>query len=199
MVFINNNIFKLVLFSFFFGIVLISSIESYPKKFDKKIKKEIKKTFKIDKFDVTIHKDTIRTADENIVVFDILADTKVGFAILTKAKGCLSSGCTSTDIADHDKEGFYEQYYFLTIYNNLGSLLKVKILEYESNYGYEIASGGWLKQFKDRRVGDLQINREIDGITGATISVKTLIQEINYQDLILEELIDDYRNILTDL
>jgi hypothetical protein len=162
----------------------------FPKKFEKKIKKEIRKTFDLKKYDIKVHAGELIAADENIIVLDVLQEGRYhGYALLTKAKGCLVSGCTSTDISEHSKEGFYEEYFFLSIYDIKGILKKVKILEYESNYGYEIASSGWLNQFKDRQVGNLEINGEIDGITGATISVKSLISEVNYQKLIIDELI----------
>ena len=54
-------------------------------------------------------------------------------------------------------------------------------MDYHSEYGYEITARSWLKQFQGLKGGKLRKGYEIDGISGATISVNSIIQSINRQ------------------
>ena len=52
-----------------------------------------------------------------------------------------------------------------------GSVKRVEILEYREPYGYEVRNGRWLRQFAGKRYRDsLQVDREIQNISGATMS-----------------------------
>ena len=54
------------------------------------------------------------------------------------------------------------------------------MLEYSSDYGYEISSKNWLKQFKGFTGCDLKYGgREVDVISGATVSGKSIVSDIS--------------------
>ena len=63
---------------------------------------------------------------------------------------------------------------------------QVKVLEYTSDYGYQIANKGWLKQFQQGE--KFTVNENIDAISGATISVNSFTQGVNYQLNLLTKL-----------
>ena len=52
-----------------------------------------------------------------------------------------------------------------------GNVKRVEIMEYREPYGYEVRNARWLRQFAGKRHGDsLQVDREIQNISGATMS-----------------------------
>ena len=65
----------------------------------------------------------------------------------------------------------------------LGLDLKIidsKVLVYRENWGGEIGSKRWLKQFKNKGKDDrLKYMQDISAISGATISVKSMIETVN--------------------
>ena len=63
------------------------------------------------------------------------------------------------------KHDFFE---FLVIYTPNLEIMKVQILVYRENYGYEIKNRRWLYQFTNRSIDSVQ------AISGATISVNSL-------------------------
>jgi Na+-translocating ferredoxin:NAD+ oxidoreductase RnfG subunit len=64
---------------------------------------------------------------------------------------------------------------FLVIFNLNGQILNTKIIKYREPYGGEISSLNWLNQFTNRTdSSSFKIGKEIDGISGATISVNSV-------------------------
>jgi len=53
--------------------------------------------------------------------------------------------------------------------------------------GCKQTAKSWLKQFVGRKGGDLKVDRQIDGISGATISVHSIVKEINKQQVLLSD------------
>lgn len=155
----------------------------FPDYLQKKVTKQIKKSYKLDEFHTM-------PVDMDSMVFDYdfmeivdSDDTKVGYGIVTLANGCKLGGCMSPDEIDPETE--HEQFYFSTLYDLEGAIVNVKVLEYTSQYGYEITAKSWLKQFIGKKGGELKVDRQIDGISGATISVHSIVKEINKQQVLL--------------
>ena len=64
---------------------------------------------------------------------------------------------------------------YYVLFDNKTEILKVEILHYRENWGAEICSKRWLKQFIGIDTENSQAyNNGIDGISGATISVNSL-------------------------
>jgi len=60
-----------------------------------------------------------------------------------------------------------------------GSVRAVRVLKYRESHGHEVAEPGWLAQFAGRTAQDpLKAGRDIDGITGATLSVVHLSEGV---------------------
>ena len=69
---------------------------------------------------------------------------------------------------------------YLVLYDSMLNVLFVEVLEYKENYGGEISSKRFLKQFQGSNGSkELELERDIDGISGATISVKSILWSIN--------------------
>jgi len=63
------------------------------------------------------------------------------------------------------------------------------VLVYRSTYGGEIMSRSWLKQFIGKTKGEsMEMNKDIDGISGATLSAPSITQGVKDLSLLLAEI-----------
>ena len=68
---------------------------------------------------------------------------------------------------------------FLVILNNEGAIVASKVIKYREAYGSEVGNINWLAQFTHfSDTTDFKIGKNIDGISGATISVNSLSKGI---------------------
>ena len=68
---------------------------------------------------------------------------------------------------------------YYVLFDNKTEILKVEILHYRENWGAEICSKRWLKQFIGIDTKNhLHYNKHIDAISGATISVNSLKYDV---------------------
>ena len=64
---------------------------------------------------------------------------------------------------------------FMVILNIDGEIENVNVIKYREAYGSEVGSKSWLQQFINfNNNSDYNIGKDIDGISGATISVKSI-------------------------
>jgi len=139
------------------------------KSITKKVQKELVKTFG----DKELILETIVIADEvnaklyqkikNNTLFKIIQkEQTIGYAYIDKAP-------SKTDAFD----------YLIILDKNL-IIKKAKVLIYREDYGGEIGSKRWLKQFIGKSSSDkLKYEREIIAISGATISARSMTIAIN--------------------
>lgn len=99
--------------------------------------------------------------------------TEKGFLLLNSAKGR------------------YDYFDYFIITDTALTVLKVKILHYRSLYGGEIANKRWLKQFEGITPNDqLEYSKNIDALSGASISAPSLVNSIQKDMLILNNLVN---------
>jgi len=68
---------------------------------------------------------------------------------------------------------------FLVILNINGDIINTNVIKYREAYGGEVSNKGWLQQFINRdNNSSYNIGGNIDGISGATISVKSMSKGI---------------------
>lgn len=99
-----------------------------------------------------------------------------GYALIRKAKGCQIGGCILPD--KHLASDAYEHFYYLLLFDKKKSVLDIKILKYEPEYGYEISNKKWLSQFIGYSTGTLEYGKDIDAIAGATTSAYSMVEDI---------------------
>ena len=122
-------------------------------------------------------------AEKSHYIFQLMAqDSALGYAVLSRAQGCKVGGCSLSNY----KETSFEEFYYLTVFNKQRKIERVKVIEYTSDHGYEIANKGWLKQFKKGTHFD--VGQNVDGISGATISVNSITHGINQQVELVQQL-----------
>ena len=162
--------------TFILSIFVITAQADPPEKILKKINKEIRSNYP----SIIIEKISIDTIDHNIgsnngykfySYYLEHNNTKVGTIFYTQALGRF-------DLFD-----------FLVIFNNESVIKKVKVIQYLSPHGGEISSKGFLKQFLNKPdAEDYRYLKEINGISGATISGNAITKEINRLHKIVKKL-----------
>ncbi len=154
------------------------------KSIQKKVDKQIIETFKVEEFiftEVSIDLEIARTlpsafGKDNL--FKIEAEESfLGYAYVSKAFG---------------KVDYFD---YLVLLDEDLIILKTKILVYREDYGGEIGSKRWLKQFIGKTQNDeLKYGVNIAAIAGATISVQVMTKAMN--DLLKSLKILHSKNIL---
>ena len=68
---------------------------------------------------------------------------------------------------------------FMVILNIDGDIINANVIKYREAYGGEVGNKGWLRQFINlNNNSGYNIGKDIDGISGATISVKSMSKGI---------------------
>jgi len=140
-----------------------------PKHLQKKVDKEIKDTFSVETFafnGITISSEVVPDLPATFGsgnLFEIKTeDSLLGYAYVAKAP-------SKTDTFD-----------YLVLLDPELIVLKTKVLIYREDYGGEIGSKRWLKQFTGKTQEDtLRYNDNIMAISGATISVRSMTNAMN--------------------
>ncbi len=140
-----------------------------PKNIQKKVDKNIRKTFEVETFSLNPVKVSVeineqllaKITDDNFYRI-IYNDAIIGFGFVDKAS-------SKTD-----------QFDYLVLFDDQLKVVHSAILVYREDYGGEIGSKRWLKQFlglsgKDR----VSLKNNVDGIAGATISVRSMTHAID--------------------
>ena len=131
-------------------------IEKFKFKIPKKIKKQIQNQIK-QKF-----------YRDQIYYWTIKIDNKIHYALMDNTLG------KTMPIT------------FLVIFNENQEVIHSSIIKYREGYGGEISGKKWLTQFIGMKQDSLyKHEKEIDGITGATISVKSFTKGISKLSLLL--------------
>ena len=169
----------------------LATFSYFPQHVCKKMDKTVRKTFgkECQYFSIETP-DSLKLNHEVYKVID--GDTVEGYAIVTRALGCQLGGC---DKPKKDTIAF-EQFFFMTAFDHQKRIKKVRILEYTSNHGYEVANKGWLKQFVSEE--EFEVGKNIDGISGATISVKSITKNVNLQRQIIRQLDTEPTSIVAE-
>ena len=80
---------------------------------------------------------------------------------------------------------------FIVLFNQNGTILKSEIVKYREPYGGEISGKNWLKQFIAKSSSSqFKVGKNIDGISGATISVNSVTKGIKKLSLLFPHLIE---------
>ena len=149
-----------------FIVILTNGI---PKNIQKKVNKQIIETFNVEHFSLTeliidpeIAKTLPSTFNQNNLYKVEAQDIFLGYAYVSKAFG---------------KVDYFD---YLVLMDKELIFLKTKILVYREDYGGEIGSKRWLKQFIGISKNDkLKYGENVAAISGATISVKVMTDALN--------------------
>ena len=110
------------------------------------------------------------------------------WAYVGRVNSCRTGGCSiqmKDEIADN-----YEYFDYFILFNSQKKVAAVRVYNYEATHGQEITIKSWLNQF----IGfdgtkSLRVGKEIDSISGATISVDGLVTDIQAKSIFMKSLL----------
>lgn len=103
-----------------------------------------------------------------------------------RVNSCRAGGCS---IPNNELTGETEYFDYMVCFNANGEVALVKVFNYQATHGYEVTAKGWLKQFigysSDQ---NLEVGKNIDSISGATISVHGITKDVEEKTRILHQI-----------
>jgi|GEM_PF-4956792 len=72
-----------------------------------------------------------------------------------------------------------ESFDYFVAFDTKGAIIQLQILDYSSQYGTQITHPKWSKRFAGKKPKELIIGTNVDAISGATLSVKALVNDLN--------------------
>lgn len=155
---------------FFFGILLFCSGFAVPQKTQKKADKVIAKFFDIEDFSKEFISVSESDNESTISEFDTDNFFKIFEGDSLLGYGYIGNAPSKTATYD-----------YLVLFDTDFIITKSKVLIYREEYGGEIGSKRWLRQFDGKTPAseELRYNQEIIPISGATISVRSMTLAMN--------------------
>jgi hypothetical protein len=118
--------------------------------------------------------------------------SEIDYAYVGRVNCCRLGGCSNPQI---NLPNAFEYFDYFILYNKNVTVIKVKVFNYQASRGQEITVKGWLKQFEGYNGNsDLTIGKQIDGISGATVSVYGIINDIKDKTQVLQTFLFHQKN-----
>jgi len=106
-----------------------------------------------------------------------------------RVNSCRQGGCSNPAIQTMNLETS-EYFDYLIVFDSNVSVQQVKVYNYQATHGQEVANKGWLKQFQGYNGSrSLTVGKSIDAISGATVSVYSITDDIQEKTKLLKKLI----------
>lgn len=154
----------------------------------KRLNKEIENRFQLTGFDLrkTEISNTTPGNNETGIFWNIESKNEtIGFVYTGRVFSCSKNGCTVGQSAASVENAEFFDYFIL--FDKTKSVTSVVVYNYEATHGQEITAKGWLKQFTGYNGNrNLVAGKNIDSISGATISVNAIIDDIARKTSILK-------------
>jgi Na+-translocating ferredoxin:NAD+ oxidoreductase RnfG subunit len=172
-----RDIIQLVVISVLISGTFVANAISFPKSIQKKIDKEVQKTFSVEGLTMddidNLNLDTFNYEGVRDLHLSTLKSNAelIGFACFASSKG---------------KNDFFD---YMVLFNANLEIQQVVVLIYRSSFGGEIMAKSWLKQFIGKERGEeMEFGKDIDGISGATISAPSMAKGVKSISLLLSNL-----------
>jgi hypothetical protein len=126
--------------------------------------------------------------DNNTILYKIvLNNDQIGWAYTRRVLSCRNGGCKESDSPD-DRNVSHEYFEYYAVLNTQYSIIEIKVYNYAATHGEEICSKAWLKQFKGYDGSkNLRYGKDIDAISGATISGIAITEDIGSTVIMLRK------------
>lgn len=113
----------------------------------------------------------------------------IKYVYVGRVNTCRTGGCSITAHGDLEQTKEFFDYYIL--YSATATIRKVKIFNYQSTHGQEVTAKSWLKQFGNYSGKEpLVVGKNVDAISGATISVDATSFDIESKTKILLQILN---------
>ena len=121
------------------------------------------------------------------IVNEFSGRSNVKYIFVGRVNSCRIGGCSIPGRPDENIDSEYFDYFIF--FDSLKTVMLVEVYNYQATHGYEITAKGWLKQFVGFSSKDtLIVNKNIDGISGATVSVFAITRDVQTKSEILKTL-----------
>ena len=142
----------------------MSHSEAVSKRIQKKVQKEIKSVFKIETFN--LEENSFEIPANNFLQTSTFQEIHVQNAL----QGYVFIGTAPSKT---------DSFEYLVLLDKDLVIVKAKVLVYREDYGGEICSPAFLKQFRGKSYdSEIKLGQDIQGVSGATISCRSAISGI---------------------
>ena len=112
------------------------------------------------------------------------------YVYVGRVNSCRSGGCSVQTDKPEEQASEYFDYFILF---DAGCMVRqIRVYNYQATHGQEITAAGWLRQFIGYN-GEKELNagKNIDAISGATISVEGITYDIQDKTNLLRQLVQE--------
>jgi hypothetical protein len=167
------------------------NFENLPRRVSKSIEKTFgKENYRLESLTADKSENFASTYEGNFYLLKPSGENKTaGYLHIGRVKTCRAGGCSApgTDTEQNSSEYFD----YVILFDTEANIELVKIFNYQATHGHEITASGWLNQFLGFSGRDsLEVGKDIDTISGATISVYAITSDVQYKTEKLKQLIN---------
>lgn len=103
---------------------------------------------------------------------------------------CRTGGCSAPNPMSNNHDGEYFDYF--AIFDQQGNVTSVRVFNYQATHGQGVTAKGWLRQFTKLAANETPtVNKNIDGISGATISTYAITDDMAIRMKMIKEIIQE--------
>jgi len=109
-----------------------------------------------------------------------------------RVNSCRQGGCSNpSQSLNLDATEYFD---YLIVFDSNASVQQVKVYNYQATHGEEVTNKGWLKQFQGYNGNrSLTVGKSIDAISGATVSVYSITDDIQEKTRLLKKILQGHR------
>ena len=165
--------------------------ENLPRRVSKSVEKTFgKENYQLESLTAGTSEDFASSYEGNFYRLKPAAEDKTtGYLHIGRVKTCRAGGCSAP--GSNTEQNSSEYFDYVILFDTEANIELVKIFNYQATHGQEITARGWLKQFLGFSGRDsLEVGKDIDTISGATISVDAITSDVQYKTEKLKELLN---------
>jgi len=168
-------------------------LAEYPQLKSKRFHKDIKKGFGITSFNIQkINSDIVNTPNGEFYLLKS-NDSIFAYTYIGRVKTCRSGGCSINNKIDKGNDSEYFEYYIF--FDTKMGINRLRVFNYQATHGHEITAQSWLRQFvgythqnQTTSGQSLTVGKNIDAISGATISVYAITYDIEHISKLIQSI-----------
>lgn len=165
------------------GLTALQTMDFYPPSLRKELQKTDSTTSQLKELALS----TNAQSQLQMGKYFTVSKTTGQYVYIGRVNACREGGCLDPSLAK-SMDDEYEYFDYFILYDSTYTVQEVKVYNYQATHGQEITSKNWLKQFRHYDGSKKLITgKNIDGISGATISVEAIVYDIEQKTKLLRE------------